>query len=435
MLSPLLGFISVALLTVSYLIFGSGSLRFRFLNLLLVTLPLYMVPVVPGLPVIASWSSLFLVIFCIGQIGRRVPFAPFDFYFWLVFALASIVTALNSRSVTAEIYYVAQVGIFFIPVSLALLIRKAGRINFGSEEQQRLLTTIGAVIVATSIGVLVQWLLATRFGIPLGHIAHFRARTTFDLLVPAYSALSALLSIGLPLGPIFWRLRMRVRAVLIPVVSSVAILINSSRTGLVAGVVGLALILVFPPRGSSRLASTILLLPAAIFAVALINLGKGLSRYESGGFWSGNGRLETYSEGLDLWLQSPSYIIFGYGYAAYPTLPPHNFIIETLVCSGLLVAMTVFLWYGRAMIAIWNSHWCYLVITYLIAGLFFSGFYNFKPLTIIVIVALLAAPEEQNVNLRNSRARELQGISKGSAALHRTTSRRGLTPWRRPRTP
>lgn len=380
-------FCTLALLNYSL---GEGDYLFRSLKLLIISLPLYMTPILPGLPVLGSWTTVMLIVVSTQLLNKRLRFKPLDLYLWAVFCLSSVVTILLSFGAIKEVYYTVQIALLFLPPSLALLACKSGRCPATKKENQNLLFPLAGAVAATAVGVLIQWVLHNRFGVSVGHIAFFQNRVTYDLLIPAYSAVSALLSIGLPMGPVLWRAGKPVAAIALPLLSGIAILVNTSRTGFVAGVFGLLIVLLFPPHRENRLHDLLLLVPTGGFMLWLFGKVANLSRFQSSNLWSGNGRLETYVSGYELWTQYPRYVLFGRGYADYPTTPPHNFLLETLVCSGLVVTMALAVWLLRFATTTWGTYWCHLFFTYAAASMFFSGFYNFKPLAILLVVAFLS---------------------------------------------
>ncbi|MBA1838400.1 hypothetical protein GC584_10990 [Corynebacterium sp. zg912] len=389
--NPYAGFSVFCAITAMIHLRADGSPLYRNLKLLAISMPLFMAPVLPGLPVMGSWTSLFLVVVAVQLARRRFDFGALDLYLLVVFVLGTVVTTLQSNGGVREVYYSTQIALLILPPSVALIARKHRESLVTRGEQDHLLFAVAGAIAASGTAVVVQWLLATRFGLSLGHIAFFQNRVSYDLLIPAYSALSALLSIGLPLGPVLWRTGRKLAAVTLPVLSGISIVINSSRTGFVAGAIGLAIILLFPPRGVNRVGNVLLLIPASAFVIWLFNKVTDSSRFKSASLWSANGRFETYTAGYELWTQYPRYFLFGRGYANYPTMPPHNFFLETLVCSGLIVALAVAVVFVRFIWFTWGTSWCYLIATYLTAGMFFSGFYNFKPLAILLIIGICCA--------------------------------------------
>ena len=389
--NPYAGFgIFCAITTIIHLR-ADGSPLYRNLKLLAISMPLFMAPVLPGLPVMGSWTSLFLVLVAVQLARRSFGFGALDLYLLVVFVLGTLVTTLQSNGGIREVYYSTQIALLVFPPSLALIARKHRESLMTRDEHNHLLFAVSGAIAASGTAVVFQWLLATRLGLSLGHIAFFQNRVSYDLLIPAYSALSALLSIGLPLGPVLWRMGKKFAAVALPVLCGIAIVINSSRTGFAAGAIGLAVILLFPPRGANRVGNVLLLIPASAFVIWLFNKVTDSSRFKSASLWSANGRFETYTAGYELWTKYPRYFLFGRGYANYPTIPPHNFILETLVCSGLIVALALAVVIVRFIRFTWGTSWCYLIVTYLTAGMFFSGFYNFKPLAILLVISICCA--------------------------------------------
>lgn len=405
LVSPALGF--VAMIFVGGFIFLRGRTVFleKILTFLIISIPLYMTPVISGLPPFFSWTTLGLLVVSVYLFNYRAPISVVSAYVFLLFGLATLIMVFNSPAPQSEVYYAAQLILFVVPALIVFAARDKAATLFAPGASRRLLISLAAAIGALGVGVLAQWQIHLLTGLELGQISYFRSRTSYDLLIPAYSVLSGILALGLPLGPILWRRSAKTLGLVLPILSSIAILINSSRTGLIAGAVTLLLILLFPPNYISRTASRLAVIPVigllGLAYAAMINSPRFVGR----DFLDDHGRFETFRAGWNAVTSGPMYLFFGYGYAAYPETVPHNFIVETFVSSGLMVLIIFLGWLTRFGVYLKGSSWFFLPFSLLAGSMFYSGFYAVKAFTIVLVVAILCKALDDKVAPLDSEAR------------------------------
>lgn len=406
LVSPNLGSIIFGVCGVVFLLKKNESALERALSFLLFTLPVSMIPVVEDIPPLFSWASVGLVVSTLLLVKHRNPVSLFRTYIFFLYILASTITITLSFGGVLEVYYTIQVLLFFLPILFAIQASEALSDLFSKKTGDRLLIRLSAVLMTLNLSVLVQWQTYIRLGVKIGEVDFFGSRITYDSLVPAYSVLSSILAIGLPLGPILWNRGQKNLGLILPVFSVAAIVINSSRTGLVAGFLGLMLLFLFSPSASIKFSTKISVL-AFFFAAVVVNASLSfLSNFRGGNFFADNGRFDTFEDGLRLIGSSVFRFLFGVGYADYPTTPPHNFVIESLVCSGLVATVIFCIWLASMFLRLRRSEWLYLPLTILIGGQLYSGFYNVKAFTIVSIVAIAI----YRSSLR-SEGSERQGVS------------------------
>ncbi len=395
LLSPWGGAAAMSVIVLGVFLRKDRSSLEKILRLLIISWPLYTTPIIPGLPVLASWTTALLLLFCVYVVRYRCPAGAWDYYLISAWLLASGAALLNSKGGISEAYYVLQFLIFLLPAILAFLYREPLAKQLEKDTGHRLFSALVAVLLATAVGVLLQFLALKMFGMHIGHVGYFKNRTTYDVLVPAYSALSAILAPGLAVAPVLWFKRNYMMAVVLPLVCGSAILINSSRTGLIAGLLGMAIFILYPLRGVNVGRSVLLLIPGSLFAFWIMQKMLGSSRFKGTNAFASNGRFETYQDGLNLWTQDLRFLLFGRGYAQYPTTPPHNFVLETLVCSGVIAFAVVAVWLCRFLIDMSRNEWMYPAVALLLASLLFSGFYNVKVFTILLICGVICSTEHK----------------------------------------
>lgn len=406
LISPWGGVVVMALVVAGILLKTGRSTLEKILLLLIISWPLYTNPVIPGLPVIASWTTVSLLFFCLYAIRIRSVIQPWDLYLLFAWMLATGVALFNSKGGVTETYYVVQFFVFFFPAVLAFLHRHELANKLEAEASHRLFSAFVVVLLATATGVFIQYLAYKFLGMQVGHVGFFKNRVTFDVLVPAYSALSAVLAPGLAVAPVLWLRKNYALAVASPLICGLAILINSSRTGLLAGLLGMAIFILYPSRGVNLGRSVLLLIPASGFAIWILQKMLGASRFKGASAFASNGRFETYQDGLAFWTEDLRFILFGRGYAQYPTTPPHNFLLETLVCSGIVVLVLVMVWLVRFIASMARVDWMYPTLTLLVAGLLFSGFYNVKALTILLVCGIICSVQVKSRRLRDESSQE-----------------------------
>lgn len=398
--SPYLGVVVTIGVAALVLLPSSRPPLERLLHLLVVTMPLYMTPIIGGLPPLFSWTTLILVGLSVLFAVNSQPTHPFLDYSMVLFAVMGLVTALFVTGL-AGLYYFAQLLVLAFPVVFAFKARGWIVSSLHADSTRRLLRDFAAVIAAIAIGVLLQAGIYFSTGVTLGNVSFFLDRVSFDLTIPAFSVLSGILALGVVLGPVLWRDSAKVSAVILMALSAAAILVNSSRTGIAAAAVVLMLMVLFPPRGVARTASRLAIIPIGVFIWVLFELLQSSSRFEDGtGLFDDNGRLESIVYPLRIFVDHVHNILAGVGYV-YEGEKPHNFIVETLVSSGIIVSVIVVIWIIALLVHVRGGPWVYILATLLVGSMFYAGFYAVKVFAVAAILAIIATAVERSTKAPN----------------------------------
>lgn len=425
LVSPLAGFGTVAL-TLAIIGLRRGCSRLeKVLTMLVLTMPLYALPLLPGLHHVASWTTLLLLTLVVMVIPRIQRLSPPIFVLLFILVAFSVLTGVSVADPSDGWYYLAQFLIFIIPAVLIYEARHWTREVVDTAAIGRLIGVLASTQLALAVGVIIQWLLDSRFGIALGSISFFAERVTYDLTLSAYSVLSGLLSIGIVLAPTLWRRGSWQMAVVLAVVSSFAIVINSSRTGIVVGVVVLGLAILFPPKGARRFGARLAIIPAGVLAWWMYSLYASSVRGDEE-FLDDNGRFESFRAAIENGMASDVSFLLGVGYADYEGLAPHNFFVETFVSSGAIVAAVVFALITGLLVYLRQSEWQYPIWALLGASMLFAGFYAVKAAVVIVVLMLVLRASEESVNVRVASASGVLSPDPTSRATGCAPARHGL---------
>ncbi|MEJ6554012.1 hypothetical protein PQI51_03115 [Microbacterium esteraromaticum] len=409
LIAPPAGFATVALTLVVVASRRARSRLEKLLTMLLLTLPLYMVPLLPGLHHFISWTTILLLGLTAVSISRLRRLSPLTLFLMLVIVSFSVLTGLSTDDGSEGWYYLAQFLLLVIPPALFYESRDWVASTLDAEAVSRLFSILVFTLLATALGVIAQWQLHSRTGMIVGNISFFLQRVTYDLTVPAYSVLSGLLALGIAIAPTLWRRGRRTMSIVLATVSAFAIVVNSSRTGLVVGLLVVGLSLLFPPRGARRFVARLALIPVGVLGWWLFDYFSTAANRGSAMqvLLDDNGRFNTFDRAFELLFSGDDTVLTGVGYANYPGTPPHNFAVETMASSGLVAAACVgmlaigLLWYLR------GTEWQYAVWSLLAASMFFSGFYAVKAAVVVAIamIAFRAAEDKHEEPLRRSAAR------------------------------
>lgn len=287
-------------------------------------------------------------------------------------------------------YFVAQILLFVLPVAVVYSSRTWVVTAIDRDTTLRLLHAISGTVMACGFGVFVQAIIHRSTGVVVGSVSSFADRFSYDLTVNAYSVLSVILAVGLVLGPILVRRGYWAQGLTLAVVSGGAILVNTSRSGLLVGSAVLLISLAVPVRGVSRILPRLAIIPGAIFAYWMFSLYSESNRGVAD-FLDDNGRFKTFEDALAAIGTDPASLLMGKGYnpTAYVGTLPHNFLLETLLSSGMIVLIAVLV----LIIGLWRflaqSEWKYPFYIFLAGGMLFAGFYAVKAAVIVTILMIV----------------------------------------------
>jgi hypothetical protein len=180
----------------------------------------------------------------------------------------------------------------------------------------------------------------------------------------------------------------------------IGILINSSRTGLVAAAITSAFIIILQFAASKKTARNIM--SAVVIALALIALfstiiDSQLSNRATESLLEENGRLETYIYGFSMFFSSAKSFFIGSGLSLdnYTETIPHNFLLETLVNTGVIVTAAVIVSLVRLLKYINNYENKYIIWCVLIGSMMITNFQGNIFVTIYIIIAILITAKKE----------------------------------------
>ena len=390
MVNPTLGFATTMVTVLFVFVRARGSQFEKLLTLLIMTMPLYGLPMFSGIHHAFSWTTLLLLALSVYAAAHMQRVAPAVCVPLVVIAALTVATHIFNGSGTEGIYYIAQVLLFVLPASIVYLSRDWIVTVVGSHAIPRLLNTLAATLMACGLGVFLQVIVHRTTEVTIGSVSFFANRISYDLTLNAFSVLSVILAIGFVIVPVLIRRGSWLQGLALAAVSGGAILLNTSRSGLFVGLLVLLVSLLFPAGGGKQMLLRLVFFPAAIFAYWLYALYSGSGRGVQD-FFDDNGRFETFAHALTTLATNPITLFFGAGYnsSAYAAMSPHNFLIESLLRSGLIVFLAVFILIAGLLRYLWRTEWQYPVWVLLAGGMLFAGFYAVKAAVVVAIVMLV----------------------------------------------
>lgn len=396
MAMPWVGFATTAITVLWVLTRHRWPMLQRLVIAAVLTMPLYMVPIIPGLHSIASWTTVFLIVMTFHAATKMRGLSPVAFIALVFIIPLTLLTNLAGPDPAGGWYYSVQVLLMVVPLVLVFGARAELADQIDAAGRQRLLHVLSGTVCAMGVGVIAQWGLYTYAGTIIGSISVFANRVTFDLTISAYSVLSGLLGVGFVLALSLFRGGKPFIASLLIAVTGIAIVLNSSRTGLAAGLAVFLLALMFPGRGVRAGRIRLLIVPGALFAAWVIEQYLESSRGQSmGNVLDDNGRFDLLGEAFALLFADLPTALLGVGYAGdLEVMAPHNFAVETMLRSGLVASFWILVLLLGLLGHLWGAQWQYPVWALLLASMFFTGMYAVKAAPVIVMVMVLLQASE-----------------------------------------
>ena len=252
---------------------------------------------------------------------------------------------------------------------------------------------IGNVIFATAIAVIIQYALYTYKGIMIGNISFFAQRIVFDCVFSGFSILSIFLGVGIVIYVYELLKFKRFKNFYKLIIIAIALFFNSSRTGIVAAALAVGLWILKNSFSNGKinfknLSFLLIFIIASIFLLYQLFMVRG-----DDSMFSGSGRIEGYNEALDFIESSPIYLFFGNGLASinYNFTLPHNFILQTFMCSGIFVLLFVLVMIYKIIKSTTNDTFKYILICIFIGGLLTTDFYANTFFTVFAIIGLVCS--------------------------------------------
>lgn len=376
-----------------------------FLRLLIVAMPLSFVGVMgTSMHQTFSWYNIFLVVYMVYIICSKNRFSTLALLGIGVVFLILTFGLIWSDDMGADVVEILQVMMMLIPMVASFQYNNVNRHKL--TDVFDLLILYSNVCVASALANLVQYFAYNRIGLSLGLIEQTGlTRTHFNLFFKGFSVLPIFLGIGFIMlfTKSMWS-KMKLLDVLNMVIIFFAMIINSSRTGLfcVCIVGGLIFIKSFSKKIKMKyLLIAIICIPIAIWGIDFI-----MAQRTDASFLDDNGRLETYVEGVRVWLQSIRTFFIGGGFGEggfwESKEEPHNLIIQTLAQCGIIVTIIILLFFCSYFKANKGNKFIFVPLYIFLSGMLITDFYAnaFSCIAFIVVDMFRTAYHENEVSTR-----------------------------------
>ena len=348
-----------------------------------------------------SWYMIVLVLFTIYLFHifikerKRIQLTGLLSIIIMFFLL--IVSNLNSNNFLVAITEITQMFTVILPIYLYINISKKQDVR--ADDCIKLLSH---VISATSICVIFQYFMYKLSGISLGYITVFNNRITFDLLFKGYSVLSVFIGIGIVINIVAMIKKFNIMVLFKIIVHVIAIIVNSSRTGLYSAVVVTFLIIVSYIINSKKIKISIILTVPLVFVLGILFLMK-YSRYNISSFMYDNGRIENLFDGINVLVSSAKNFLLGAGFSKADygeVMSTHNFIIGTLMNAGVIVSLIIFGFVLYILKKYKHSNCIYICWHILLSSMFITSFFanTFIVPCVLVLIASNTVSIHNNAN-------------------------------------
>lgn len=407
---------SLSIIIYIYILFKKGSTFFeKLIYVLIFSIPTFNIGFAGrGMHHMFSWCSIFMGVLTIYLIYNYLiskTKLSKNILFITVFTLGIIlINCFREVNTKGAIIEWIQICLMFIPLILAYDQRDylISRISF-KNNTDKFLDMINLTILATAVGVIVQYVFYRKLGLRLGNITFYPGRTVYDLLISGASVLSLYLSIGVAINVKKIYTKFRIINLIYILICVVGIVVNSSRTGLVAAII-ISILIAMPQmiKNKKSLLITLIMIPVFIFVFQDM-VDTLLANRSTSSLFEANGRMGTYKYGFDLLTENMVKFLFGSGLSLdnYSRIIPHNFILETLVTMGTVVSIIIFSLIFIALKYINKNKNKYIIWVILIGSMFITNFQGNTFFTVYMIVMILESRLliERKVDLKDEESR------------------------------
>ena len=369
-----------------------NSLLYRLMELMITALPMAYIGIAGvSMHQILSWYNVFLTMFIISVCSRlkcsiKVPaIALLSTYIILVCLLLN--TYWN-ENVSDTLIEVAQIMIMMLPIIIVHSSRYV--LPFSLDQIYKLIEKYADICVATSVGMLVQYIFYRFLNKSIGIIMlSGGGRASMFCLFRGAS----ILPIFMGLGIVFLLIECLAKKVTVQsavkiLIIFLAVLFNNSRTALFILMVICAIICLKYFIHRFYLGTLLAIIVGLIGSYVAINYTL-TSRQHLQGFLDDNHRFLTFQNGMNIWLANEKNFILGEGFTGgrwEGITKPHNFVIQTLAQCGIIVFIIVACLLCKYFLD--NSHNPYLFMPLFIIGssMLVTDFYANAFTTVIFMI-------------------------------------------------
>ena len=405
MFSGILGFI-ISLIMFSYIWKNKKyNIFIKLIISLVLSVPIFQISIIgESLPHIFSWFMIFLIILImyllINAIKNKVKFSNTSLILVIIALGIVFINSIREEYYISNIVKFVQLLLMVVPIFLYYQQRKFFSNYMSDDLKNELEKIINISIVSTAIAIFVEYILYSHFGIRFGNISRFSGRTTYDYLFQGYSVLSIYLGIGVVLNLNILTRKIKIKNIIMILICLVAIVVNSSRTGLISAMAICAIILLLNAFKSFKQLMLSLIIAIIGIGMCFIMMGKILENREGSNILDDNGRVKGYVQSIETSTKSIENLTLGIGLAPqnYEYVQPHNSIIQTILTMGIIVTLIWIICIIRILRYIKGSDFKFVIWHILLSSMFVTGFQEMSFITLYIILSMFLVQNDANEN-------------------------------------
>lgn len=378
-------------------IFSKKNFSFfdKILTSSIMSLPLFNIGFAgKNMPHIFSWSTIFIVLLIIYLINNfiksKISVSKKSLFLISIFITIPLVHCFFEVNFKNSLIEWCQLLLMVIPIYLVYIERLelSNKINF----HEKYIDRINSVLLATSFAVFFQYFMYNRFGIMVGEWTFYSGRTKIDLLFKGSSVLSMFIGMGIPLNVVKFLEKYDIKYLFFVIICFLGIIINSARTGLVAGLLASILPIIKSLKYKKSFFIIVLFTPIMVFSL-VYGINYMLESRGSSNLIEENGRNETYKNGINLIVSSPRIVLFGNGLSLdnYNQVMPHNLFLESWLTMGLICLIIIIFYLKRLLFEVKKYKYKYILWEIIISSMFITNFTGNIFATVMFCIMLLLA--------------------------------------------
>lgn len=395
LLNGYLGFISFIGIA-THIFFKNQKKYFEtIIDLLILSLPLHSISIL-GTYVnhIFSWPIILLTFISFYNINtiikRHIKCSILSLTLFIISCVILFISNMLMGDFSIGLIKICQILLMAIPIITTFLCKNEIILEVNSDYWEKIIYKIKDVILAVAIGVLIQYIFYNLFYINLGNITIFPNRKIYDLFFYAYSVLSLFLSLGIIILANSLLKSFKLIDLLQIFIILIAIILNSSRTGLMSGIITIFIMLNIKIKNIKKKRKLFFNIGFLAIAIGIVFIFL-LHRNELTNFFDNNARFSTYGNGLELIFTNIKVFFIGNGLNInnYIEILPHNFILETWVTCGILFTVIVMFAIVYLLYNLKNTQYKFLIYDILIGSMFITCFQGNPFTTILCMLAII----------------------------------------------
>ncbi len=405
LLNETLGFFATSIIMLSLLMNKKENIIIKLFKVLLLSLPMSYIGIF-GISMnhIFSWYNIFLVIYMIVLMKYYKKITKTSMLVFIIVFLILVLELLWATDISKSIIETIQILLMLIPIMITFNVKS--ELPLKNIDCKKLMFLFSDICIATAICMLIQWWLHYYLNLDIGIIEYYGFnRVSFFCLFRGASVLPVFMGIGFLI--LFIELidnRLKLSNIIKMLIILIAMILNTSRTGIVS--LFLVLFFIIGIKFLKRPNLKIILLTVSSMLLAFVSINYLISiRAGINGILDDNGRFSLIYKGLEVFSSNIKTILFGAGFTGEEIRTlitiPHNFLIQTLAQNGLIITIIIFLLIFTYFKKNKNNKYKYIILFILLSGMFITDFYANAFITFLFIVVDICGVDYDNKLIKN----------------------------------